>query len=428
MEALISAFWTALELCALYLFWKAFLKPKVSRKKYILSVAGLFALTQIYMNIRLGQPWTLCLSMSLNIGCSFLVNRGKWYRHIAAVLFCMCTLGTMDVFFAYGTSSVLGISLETLVWRKRTYVVVATAGKVAAILAAWLVYRFSKFRDSQPLQGKWLFLSLLFPFTSVFTLLFIFQNYKENPDISFEAVFFCVILVVANIAILYFIDFMQKSAEQRKENALLNQQMEIQTENIVALEKSYRTQRQITHDFRNQLQAISSLLALGRPEDAMDYVQQLLGQTTTRIFCVNSHHPIIDAVLNYKYQSAKDAGIDIQVEVNDLSQVSIPTDKLIVLLSNLLDNSIEGCCRLEEDRIIQCRFVAEDTLALSIRNTSPPVRILDGTIPTSKEPRAEHGYGLSRIQHILNQLHAEFAFDYQEGWFTFVAEIPLCPQ
>ena len=69
--------------------------------------------------------------------------------------------------------------------------------------------------------------------------------------------------------------------------------------------------------------------------------------------------------------------------------------------------------------------IANDTLWISVKNTSTPVKITNGTIPTSKEPKEEHGYGLPRIQSILDQLGAEYAFDYKDGWFTFVAEIPL---
>ena len=43
----------------------------------------------------------------------------------------------------------------------------------------------------------------------------------------------------------------------------------------------------------------------------------------------------------------------------------------------------------------------------------------------TKKSKINHGYGLSQVQSILAQLHAEYAFDYQDGWFTFVAEIPL---
>ena len=75
--------------------------------------------------------------------------------------------------------------------------------------------------------------------------------------------------------------------------------------------------------------------------------------------------------------------------------------------------------------MIQCRIIAEETLLISIRNTSMPVSIINSHIPTDKEPREEHGYGLSNVRHIMELLHAEYAFRYADGWFQFGAEIPL---
>jgi hypothetical protein len=64
-------------------------------------------------------------------------------------------------------------------------------------------------------------------------------------------------------------------------------------------------------------------------------------------------------------------------------------------------------------------------LFISIRNTSLPVTIIDDIIQTSKLPKQDHGYGLSIIRHILKQHNAEYTFTYDDGWFHFVAEIPI---
>ena len=130
----------------------------------------------------------------------------------------------------------IGISVSDLVWRKFSYVVIVTSGKLFLLLGAWIFYRFPVFRKTQSLEGKWLFLSLLFPITSTATLLLIFNNFQDEADISVGIVFFCAVLAIANIAILYAIGLVQDSTERLKENALLSQQMEIQTDNIVALE------------------------------------------------------------------------------------------------------------------------------------------------------------------------------------------------
>ena len=132
----------------------------------------------------------------------------------------------------------------------------------------------------------------------------------------------------------------------------------------------------------------------------------------------------MDAILNEKYQRARENGIDISYKVSDLSGLKLSTDELVVLLSNLLDNAIEACLRLPNNRKIECSLILEESLFLSIRNTAPPVKIVDGRIETTKKNKMEHGYGLPAVQRILQQLRGELIIDYSEPWFQIVADIP----
>ena len=90
---------------------------------------------------------------------------------------------------------------------------------------------------------------------------------------------------------------------------------------------------------------------------------------------------------------------------------------------NLLDNAIEACLKLEQNREIVCSILKEECIYISIRNTSAPVEILHGEIPTTKKETTEHGYGLPAVKYILNRMEAEYTFAYCDGWFQFVAEI-----
>lgn len=109
--------------------------------------------------------------------------------------------------------------------------------------------------------------------------------------------------------------------------------------------------------------------------------------------------------------------------MNDLSQIGIPTDSLAVVLTNLLDNAIEACRRIDGYREIFCDILYEDGLYISIRNTSNPVQIKDEKIPTSKPDLLSHGVELMSVGYVLDQLKAEYTFRYDNGWFHFVTEI-----
>lgn len=424
MEYVLSAFWAALELIALHFFWNAFLEIKRSKKIYCITFSVAWVLSLIFLNIGIPDIYEQALSFTMFIALALICYRGSFVRKILFVVLFFALVAIIDTTIVYGISAVLGISLAELVWRKVTYAVAVSVGKLIIIFLAWILCRFRKVRAHEPIRQKLLLLIVLFPTVSLGMLAVVFHGNREMGDLSIGSVCFSIMLAFANIATIYLFDLMEENASETKKLALLNQQMDIQTNSILSLEKNYRAQRKATHEHRNQIQTIHDLLLSGKYDAAKSYVQQLQGMQTTRIFTINSHHPIIDAIMNQKYQLAQEWDIDVCVTVNDLSGVSVPTDSLVVLLSNLLDNAIEACMHLPQNRIIQCSILYTDSLYISVRNTSFPVEIRGNFIPTTKEPKEDHGYGLPHIDFILNQLHAEYVLSYEDGYFEFATEIP----
>ena len=321
-------------------------------------------------------------------------------------------------------SMALGQTVSQILEQKLLGGIVAGFGFLIAVLIGLLV-RFLDLPEITQAKGTRWMLSFLFPAASIILLAVLIYVVQEISEMVVAIAIFGCVLVIANAAILYLLRTMERQAKEEQERALLRQQMEIQTGSILALEKSYRSQRQVTHEFHNQLQTIYDLLARDASDEAIQYVQKLQGMQTTRVFAVNTHHPILDAVLNQKYQAAKELDVDFQFRVNDLSRLELETDALVVLFSNLLDNAVEGCARLTEGRMIRCSVLLSDSLYISIRNTSPTVVMHGKEIPTTKEPKHEHGFGLVSVRRILEDLGAEYTFHYSNGWFEFVAEIPL---
>lgn len=207
------------------------------------------------------------------------------------------------------------------------------------------------------------------------------------------------------------------------DSLLLRQHMEMQQESMAALEQNYRMQRRSAHEFEHHMQVLRDLLDRDEVEAAREYLARLKKNRSIHTMQVNSNHPVIDVILNQKYQTARENEIKMQIKVNDLSGLSIPTDSLVVVLTNLLDNAIEACRRLDGYREIFCSILYEDGLYLSIRNTSQEVAVVDGKIPTSKSDSLSHGFGLLSVTHVLDGLNAEYTFGYENGWFHFAAEI-----
>lgn len=213
------------------------------------------------------------------------------------------------------------------------------------------------------------------------------------------------------------------STQEDTESMLLRQHMEMQQESMTALEQNYRMQRKSAHEFEHHMQVLRDLLEHDEVGAARDYLDRLKKNRSIHVMSVSSNHPVIDVILNQKYQTARENEIKMQIQVNDVSALTIPTDSLVVVLTNLLDNAIEACRRLDGYREIFCSILYDDGLYISIRNTSEEVAIVDGKIPTSKRDSLSHGFGLLSVTYVLDKLDAEYTFGYEEGWFHFAAEI-----
>ena len=433
MEYCISAIWISLELLSLYYVCRAFM-PQREGKLRIISVFIIVGLINLIVSnfpipflssiplLKNGLLLAICVLMSV---LSFV---GQWYTHVTVIILFYFGFSAIDTLVFYAASALLGISGDVLIYKKWMYVMTISTGKCFSLFLAWMIFRLrsgGSIRRANRKTGKSVLLAAIFPVVSIIMLYIVYDSYKNQADLSTRAVVFSVILIIANFVIIYLLDSLQRASQAEQEVVILNQSMTLQTENYKALEKSYRAQRKSSHEFRHQLQVLYELLENEEYPEAKDYINELQVKHTSRILVAKTNHPIIDAILNEKYQVATENNIDISFKVNDLSEITISTDALVVVLSNILDNAIEACLRLPSGRRIECSVIKSDNLLLSVKNSSPPVSIVQGRIKTEKKPEREHGFGLVSVQRILKQCNAEYVIDYSDNMFRFVAEIPL---
>lgn len=424
MAYVIGAIWTLIEIQSLFFFNSAFLFKKDIPKKNIYNSLLVWFIICVYSNLPINSFVKLLLTVFSFTVLSMNLLQGTLVIHICLTIIYYLFSGAVDTIAINGICFLLGISFNTFVWRKFSYLTLVTTEKFMILFFTWILNRFRRKGNVGKQRNMWIQLTALFPMISAMMLAFLFYNAPRDQDVSLSIVFFAAILIVANFAMIYVINSIEKSTERDQDLRLLRQQISIQTENYRALKENYNVQRKSTHEFERHIQVIRDLLDQKEYASAQDYVRQLQANRTLKVFSINSNNPVIDVVLNQKHQVAQENRIKMRVKVNDLSAISIGTNELVVLISNLLDNAIEACMRIENNREIVCSILMEGNIYLSIRNTSLPVTIIQGEIPTTKHNTTEHGYGLQAVKYILEQLDGEYTFTYRDGWFQFVAEIP----
>lgn len=425
MEYIISPTWILLDCLTSIFFFNAFFTLRHNTKKSIRIFVLIYCVTTICAAFLPEGYLYRILMLVLYFSLIILLYRGTLFRYLLCGTVCYTFLGIIDTLFIYGVCALLNISYDVIVWRKILYTATVTLGKMVEVLLSYVFMKYHRQKKIGSIQYRWLTLTIIFPVSSLFMFLIVFVSFQDAQDLSISAFIYSLIMAIANFAILYLINIMEKRTKEEQQLTILNQQMEIQSKSIAALNQSYQNQRRVTHEHLHQLQTIVDLLDQGEEQAIRQYISEIQGTRRTTALNINTHNPVLDAILNQKYHWASENGIKMEFQINDLSEITLGLNELVVLFSNLFDNAIEACLKCPSDRAIHCHIVKGDSLFISIRNTSPPVEIVDGMIETTKEPRHEHGFGLPNIRHILNGLSAEFAYHYKDGWFHFVAEIPL---
>lgn len=273
-------------------------------------------------------------------------------------------------------------------------------------------------------KKKWVWFGI-FPVFSIMILMIMGAWGESGVSYHIQSVII-IGFSIASIFIFYFIYsiLMKDSYIQnlKVENELINNQMNMYRN----MEQNYRRQQKYMHDYKNQLKCIQGLLAKGQVRESLDYVGELTNGIRKNADYVDTNHIIVNVILNQKYQYALDNGIIIVISVNDLSRLMMKKEDLVILLTNLLDNAIEACKKIDGDKIIQFKMVIEgEYFILSIKNPmNKSLKKKETRILSSKKDWRNHGIGLLNIENVVRKNHGTSSIKCEDGIFSFSAMIP----
>ena len=224
-----------------------------------------------------------------------------------------------------------------------------------------------------------------------------------------------------NVCMFWFVKSLLEKEVRVQRLELSREQAKNQLELYRSMEKNYERQRRFQHDYKNQLLCIQGLLREEQYGEAEEYLSRLTGSLTASGNVVDTGHAVVNAVLNQKYQEARERGIAMIMTVNDLSGLTLAEEDLVTLLVNLLDNAMEACEGMAPEPVIRFKMVREDgQLILSVRNPiKKPVLIEGKTMQTTKKEKNVHGLGLQNVDEVVKRNGGISSLKSGEGWFLF---------
>lgn len=192
------------------------------------------------------------------------------------------------------------------------------------------------------------------------------------------------------------------------------------------VENMYKKMRGWRHDYRNHIQTMKVLAEKGNLEAIKEYLNKLDEDLATVDTVVKTGNSMADAILNSKISLAKSKGINVKVDAHVPVKLKMSELDLCVILGNLFDNAIEASLPLpENERLIRVYMVMKNTqLYISFTNfTASKKQIKEANLFKTTKGDG-HGFGLVRIDSIIEKLDGYLSRNSEDGAFTTEILIP----
>ncbi len=192
------------------------------------------------------------------------------------------------------------------------------------------------------------------------------------------------------------------------------------------VDNMYRKMRGWRHDYRNHIQAMKVMAANGNMDGIKAYLDELDTDLNTVDTVVKTGNAMADAILNSKISLAQSKSIAVHCDAHIPVKLQMSELDLCCILGNLFDNAIEASLSLPEaERQIRVYMDMKGTqLYISFTNFTSG-RKLDKVGNIFKTSKGDgHGFGLVRIDNIIERLGGYLSRNSEDGAFTTEILIP----
>ena len=97
---------------------------------------------------------------------------------------------------------------------------------------------------------------------------------------------------------------------------------------------------------------------------------------------MDTHNPLLDALLSKKYEEASREGVMLYFDLPDLREIPLDNTDLVMVVSNLLNNAIDAAAKADPPEVYFRMRKTEAELLVSVRNrVQKNLDLPDGQLP-----------------------------------------------
>lgn len=272
-----------------------------------------------------------------------------------------------------------------------------------------------------PVYWKYIFI-IPIVFYFIFRLV-IYPGYSTLTIVaSYKNLFLELLWFFGSFLCLFIILFMLKQSDHthqlEKKYQLLDMQIEMQKIQYQNMQQTMENFQRYKHDFRHHAIVIHTLLHEKNYKKLESYLQTLPIFQIDDIPCL-CENTTIDPILKHYYEFAKKHHIQTSFQVCLTENVPISANDLCVIFGNLLENAVEACLEIPEQK----RFIRvickpyRGILTLQVQNSYDGHLSIEHEhfVSTKHEGKA---IGIASVKQIVNKNNGVYKFEYTENKFS----------
>lgn len=353
---------------------------------------------------QLGINWLNLLTMAAILGLYICQYQGKVSAKLVAVLLYMgITVITEPAgYLCSRTFMAKLIEDEVVIYYFTAFVMV--------VLHVVVVEIFCRLKSGKSIRPSVMpkdvqYMLAVIPLASLVSCFLLIEVAKEL--ISGQLVVLCMCIIFTIIATNYIIFLMIEKytavEERRHEEEMMQAELEYRNEYYRDMEQYQEQMHDIRHDMKNRLAGLLDAAEHGESVLLQEKLREILGDIRMTEDIIYSANPVLNSIMKLKGAKAKEKGICFEVYTLIPQKVSIEIGDMGILFGNLLDNAIEACCKVEQDR----RFITvevkyqEGKLLLQMKNSKQTEE--NPTMETTKADKWKHGRGLCSVRRVAEK-------------------------
>ncbi len=213
---------------------------------------------------------------------------------------------------------------------------------------------------------------------------------------------------------------------KRIDRQLAAYQQELIETHYREVDNMYRQIRGWRHDYRNHIQTMKAYAAAGDLDAIRNYLDLLDEDLTTVDTVIKTGNPMTDAILNSKISLAKAKDISVIADAHIPLKLKTSEIDLCCIIGNLFDNAIDASMKLpKEQRMIRVYMDMKNTqLYISFTNFTAGKKLKKYGRLFHSTKGDGHGFGLVRIDAIVDRLDGYLSRNSEDGAFTTEILLP----